>query len=62
MLLLLLSESLVLYVKVPLLGKKYDRYEKKRDFMIAEIKQICIFVAMKSVPMRQCVCLYRFDI
>lgn len=23
--------------------------------MIAEIKQICIFVAMKSIPMRYCV-------
>jgi hypothetical protein len=42
-----------LYVEIPLFGKKYVLNEKKNDFMIAGIKLICIFVAMKNIPLRQ---------
>jgi hypothetical protein len=56
----LLSQTPVLYKQVLLLGKKNGECGKKKDFMIAEMKQICIFVAMKSIPACQRVCLCGF--
>jgi hypothetical protein len=42
------SKTLVLYLKAGIFEKKYTAHEKKREYMIAGIKQICIFVAEKK--------------
>jgi DNA-binding sugar fermentation-stimulating protein len=49
----LLQKSPVLYPKRGIFEKNQALDEKKYDFMIAEIKQICIFVAVKNVPVEQ---------
>ncbi|AEW21251.1 hypothetical protein BFO_1648 [Tannerella forsythia 92A2] len=47
-----MPELYILYLKTPLFDKKQIKHEKKNRFMIAGIKQICIFVALNSMSGR----------